>query len=226
MQNLHYFSTEFIDFFKNLSQNNHKDWFDANRKTYENFVKKPFSEFIQNLIDHLKNEGFSIAPDAKDAIFRINRDVRFSKDKSPYKTHTSALLSSDGRKAINNPGYYLEFNADNIGIYSGLYAPDNQQIKKVRQHIVHFPESLEQIISNPMFIEKFGEIQGEKISRVPKEWQAIAESQPLIYHKQWYITAHLPSQTILNDNLIPLLTEYIKVAEPLQNFLSEALEME
>lgn len=219
-----YFSSAFLDFFKDLAANNHKEWFDANRKTYEKEVKTPFHHFIQDLIHELRQADFVVAPDAKDAIFRINRDIRFSKDKTPYKLYTSALLSPQGRKAISHPGFYIEFNPEHLGIYGGLYAPDNQQIAKVRQHIVHFPDAFHQVIEEPMFKEKFGTIQGDKQVRLPKEWKDEAEKQPLLYNKQWYIMATLPTENIVSPHIMETMLTYYKTALPLHEFIKDALD--
>ena len=92
------FEKDFIDFFKELAQNNNKEWFDSNRKRYESSIKKPFKEFISKLISEIQLHDSEVLIEPKDAIFRINRDIRFSKDKTPYKLQTSAIVSAGGRK--------------------------------------------------------------------------------------------------------------------------------
>ena len=93
-----YFTKDFIDFFKELAANNKKEWFDFNRKRYEKSVKQPFAEFVQEMIDRIRADDPKVDISTKDAIFRINRDVRFSKDKTPYKTHMAAIVSARGKK--------------------------------------------------------------------------------------------------------------------------------
>ena len=221
---MQYFQTQFLDFFKELASNNHKLWFDENRKTYENYVKKPFAVFIQDLIDRFKTVYPDIEPEAKNAIFRINRDIRFSKDKTPYKLFASALLSPTGRKNISNPGFYLELNPEKMAVYGGIYMPDNTQISKIRQYIAEHQKAFSEVISQPDFMNKYGEIQGEKQTRIPKELKEAGEVQPLIYNKQWYITAELPPETILQDNLMEIFMDYFQTALPLHNFINKALE--
>lgn len=101
-----YFTPEYINFFNNLEKNNSKIWFDENRKLYEESVKKPFNSFISELILEILQFDDSIDIHTKNAIFRINRDIRFSKDKTPYNTHKRAALVKGGRKSPY-PGYYL-----------------------------------------------------------------------------------------------------------------------
>ena len=93
-----YFNHQFVDFFKELSKNNNTQWFNENKKSYETHVKLPFIKFIDDLIIEMSKLDETIAIEAKDAITRINRDIRFSKDKSPYKMHVSAIISAKGKK--------------------------------------------------------------------------------------------------------------------------------
>ena len=221
---MHYFQPQFLEFFKELAANNHKQWFDENRKTYETYVKKPFAEFIQDLIDNFRKIYPDIEPEAKNAIFRINRDIRFSKDKTPYKLFASALLSPTGRKNISNPGFYMELNPEKMAVYGGIYMPDNTQISKVRQYMAANQAAFAKVISEPAFVSKYGEVQGEKQVRIPKELKEAGEVQPLLYNKQWYISSELPPETILQDDLIQICIEYFQAALPLHNFINKALE--
>ena len=100
-----YFTKDFIDFFKELAANNKKEWFDSNRQRYEKSVKQPFAEFVQEMIDRIQPDGPAVYISTKDAIFRINRDIRFSNDKTPYKTYMAALVSAKGKKDKGTPGF-------------------------------------------------------------------------------------------------------------------------
>lgn len=221
---MNYFSIQFLDFFKELAANNHKIWFDENRKTYELFVKKPFSIFVQDFIFEIQKFNLDIVPDAKDAIFRINRDIRFSKDKTPYKLHMSALLSPQGRKDISNPGFYMEFNPEHLSLYGGIYMPNPAQIVKIRSHMAQNIDAFSKIIANPDFVQMFGTIHGDKQVRIPKELKEAAEKQPLIFNKQWYIQANLDPETILKPDLMSNVLNYYKVAQPLHIFINNALQ--
>ena len=106
-----YFNQDFIKFFKELESNNNREWFNENKERYIHSVKDPFFSFVEEMIHRIseENDSFNIAP--KEAIFRIYRDVRFSKNKLPYKTTASAIISPGGRKDFTTPGYYLELSA-------------------------------------------------------------------------------------------------------------------
>ena len=111
-----YFEQGMIDFFEELSENNKKEWFHANKKRYESHIKDPFHEFVTELIMRIQEEDLDFATTPKDAIFRINRDIRFSKDKTPYKTHVGASLKNGKRTAVNLPGYYVHLAANKVSI--------------------------------------------------------------------------------------------------------------
>ena len=100
-----FFTRDFIDFFKELSADNKKEWFDLNRKRYETSIKRPFAEFVQEMVDRIRADDPAVDISTKDAIFRINRDIRFSNDKTPYKTYMAALVSANGKKDKGTPGF-------------------------------------------------------------------------------------------------------------------------
>lgn len=220
---MQYFADDYLNFFKELAANNNKEWFDANRKRYETIVKEPFKKFVGDLIQEMAKREPEIEIQAKDAIFRINRDIRFSKDKTPYKLNNSAIVSKAGRKDKNYPGIYIEFSPDKLRFYGGVYVPDTKQVQKIRTAILHKNKALNTIISEPDFKKHFGEIQGEKNKRIPPEFRELAEIQPLLYNKQWYYYAELSSDVILQDDLMEQLLMLDTVANDMKSFLRKAL---
>src|SRR5690606_29263556 len=154
-----HFTPEFIQFLRELPAHNNRDWFLENKKRYEKSVKIPFENFISDLIGELKKEDTRLKDIiAKECIFRINRDVRFSKDKSPYKIHVSALISPTGRKSVNGFGIYIELSGEHTRLYSGAYMPTPELLNQIRQKIYDHPGELEKLISDKKFIQNFGEI--------------------------------------------------------------------
>jgi uncharacterized protein (TIGR02453 family) len=218
-----YFTDNFHQFFKNLAANNHKEWFDVNRKMYENEVKKPFAHFVSDLIEYIKKVNPSFELETKNAIFRINRDIRFSKDKTPYKLFASALISQYGRKGIDAPGFYIEFNPEKLSLYSGMYMPKTDQVQKIRTHIMNNNAIFEKIISDKGFKTKFGKIQGEQHKRIPKEFAGFLSEQPLIANKQWYVMVTLPPEELTSEKFMETVMELYKTALPLQQFFETAL---
>jgi len=218
-----YFSKDYLIFFKELAANNRKDWFDANRKRYEQVVREPFKHFISDLISEVSKTDTEVQIEAKDAIFRINRDIRFSKDKTPYKIHNSGIISKMGRKDKSYPGLYIELSPEHLALFGGIYMADTRQIQKIRLHIIKNPDVFQKIITDKGFIEKYGEIKGEKNKRISKEFIKAAEKQPLIMNKQWYHQAFLSTKIITGNEIMDTILEYHKQALPFQNFLIKAL---
>lgn len=219
-----YFTSEYINFFKELAANNHREWFHENKKRYEAAVKKPFHQFIEVMIDHVRAVDPDVLITPKDAIFRINRDIRFSPDKTPYKTHMAAIISAGGRKDKTKPGLYLQFGPEDARIYGGAYMPDKHQLQGIREAIVREPEKFSQLINNKAFKEKYGEIHGEEHKRLPKEFKEAAEQQPLLYKKSFYYFAKFEPEMILRDDLVDLVMSYYHTGKPLGDFLAKAIE--
>ena len=218
-----YFSPDYLEFFKELAGNNNKEWFDRNRKRYESVVREPFKNFIGQLIAEMSKSDPELDIDPKKAIFRINRDIRFSKDKTPYKLYNSALISPAGRKDKNNPGIYLEFSPEKLGVYGGIYMPSPAQVQKVRTYMIQNLDEWEGLLNESKFREAYGEIQGEKAKRIPKEFREAAEKHPLLYNKQWYYQADLSPNVILGENLMDDILDLWNTAQPVKNFLYQAI---
>jgi uncharacterized protein (TIGR02453 family) len=219
-----YFTQDYLDFFKELAANNNKDWFHANKKRYELSVKEPFRAFIQDLIDRTATIDNRFEADAKQAIFRIHRDVRFGNDKTPYKMNSSALIAPGGRKeGIGIPGMYLEAGPEHFRFYSGLYQPEKEVLQNVREYILKHSGELNRLTSDNDFVNRFGEIRGEKNKILPKEFKAAAENQPLLFNKQFYFFSSMAPETILRDDIVDVVMEYFEASEPIREFLTKAI---
>lgn len=153
-----YFTPDYLKFYKELASNNNKDWFDANRERYHKSVKEPFEQFVNELIIAVQKKDKDINIGAKDCIFRINRDVRFSKDKTPYKIRSSAIVSPGGKKGKSNPGFYFELGPENVGIYGGAYFPDTDELLRIRTYIAKNLKTFEGLINDKKFRKYFGEL--------------------------------------------------------------------
>lgn len=219
-----YFLPDFLDFFKALAANNHKDWFDENRKRYEKNVKKAFEVFITDLIEQLKKDDASIDITYKDAIFRINRDIRFSKDKSPYKLNRSAIISPKGRKDKTTPGLYVEMGPEHYRIYSGVYQPDKEQLYAIRSYIVENETTFNKLISAKKFVNTFGAIRGEKNKILPKEFKEKAADIPLLFNKQFYWFTTFEPTAIEQDDLMKNTLEVYEATKALMQFFKKAVE--
>ena len=211
-----------LDFLKDLRKNNNRDWFHSNKKRYETDLKKPFAALITSLIEVAKEIDPLVEIQAKDAIFRINRDTRFSKDKTPYKTHVGAIISRFGRKQKEFPGYYVHIEAGRLMLGGGAYFLPTDLLKKVREHIITHPAAFEKIINDQHFVEKYEHVQGNKNKRIPKEMREAATKQPLIFNKQFYYMAELPPKIAINDEFIEFVRLYFQAGAALNQFIATA----
>lgn len=220
---MQYFNDEFIIFFQNLAQNNNREWFLANKKTYENLVKSPFLKLVDDLISKINSEIEPINLTSKDCIFRINRDVRFAKEKQPYKTNISALINQYGKKDKENPGMYLEINADMVMIYGGCFMPAKENLDKIRWYIMDNKDEFEDIINEKNFVKYYKEILGEKNKIIPKEFKEFGKTYNLIYNKQFFYNHNLPHEFITSNNLLNVIYNHYLAGNQLQKFLVKAL---
>jgi uncharacterized protein (TIGR02453 family) len=219
---MNYFNSDFLKFFTELSNNNSKEWFDKNRKIYEKEVKKPFSDFTEEMIVRIKKFDHEIQINASDAILRINRDIRFSKDKTPYNTYTAAIFSKFGKKDKSYPGLYIRLSHQNVMIFGGVYMAENQIIENIRNNIASAPETFAAVYSDLRFKEKFGQIQGEQSKRLPSGFQSVLANEPLIANKQFYYSATLPSKIIISKELADTIIEYYLAGKKVNDFLKMA----
>ena len=221
--NMAYFTEEYLNFFKELAANNNKDWFDLHRKRYEQHVREPFKIFVRDLIDALNEQGAGIELEPKHFIFRINRDIRFSKDKTPYKLHFSAALSKYGRKDWDHPSLYVQLDPEHARIYSGLYKPGKEALLAIREKIASEPKRFEQALEHTAFTSTFGEVHGEKNKIIPKHLKEDAKEQPLMYNKGWYYFAKYDPEIILKDDLIEFVVKHYLASQPLDSFFEDAV---
>lgn len=221
-----YFSTALLNFLSDLEANNNRDWFHANKKRYETEVKKPFEAFIAAVIQQLQAIDPTILITPKDAIFRIYRDTRFSKDKTPYKTQVTAAVSPGGRKDFTSPGIYIHIEAAHVRFYSGVYKPDSKQLQLIREAIVTQPKRFEDLINDKKFKQAFGHIRGEQNKRIPAEFRAANETQGLIANKQFYYFAEYDPALVLDAKLVKKVVEHYQIARPLGQFFSAAMKGE
>lgn len=220
---MRYFTEEYLKFFRTLAKNNNKAWFDANKKWYETAVKQPFTAFVEEMIGRIRAEDSAVAIAAKDAVFRLNRDIRFSKDKRPYKEQMAANISAAGRKSREEPGFYLQFGADRVMLGGGAYMVENENIYKIRHAIIEQLDEFDALLHDKEFKKKYRTLQGEQNKVLPGEFKIHVAQQPLVANKQFYYMAELEAQTILKKNLPELVVQYYDAGKKINDFLKRAM---
>lgn len=212
-----------IEFLKNLKENNNKEWFDANRKIYE-AVKADFLGLVaQNLKDIEKLDARFAEVDPKKCIFRINRDVRFSKDKSPYKTNMGAGYSPGGK---NSPfaAYYFHLEPGNSFIGGGLWMPEAEQLKKVRQEIDYNYKDFKKIVENKKFVATYTGLSSEDMLKNPPKGYEIENPAIEYLKRKSFVSSHPIKDSDLTDkNLSKIIKESFTTLQPLISFINTAI---
>ncbi|MBK8338495.1 MAG: DUF2461 domain-containing protein [Flavobacteriales bacterium] len=218
-----WFTNDFNGFFKDLAKNNNKEWFDANRKRYETSVKKPFEAFTAEAIKRIAKHDKTIAIEPKEAIFRINKDVRFSKDKTPYKLNTSAIISPAGKKDHATPGIYFELGPESVKFYGGAYQPEKDQLEKIRTAILRDGKGFRKAIEAKAFTTFFGTVKGEVNKVLAPEFKAGLAKEPLIANKQFYVAAELPAKLVADAKLMDVMMDHYLAMCPFNGWLAAAM---
>ena len=209
-----------IEFLKDLSNNNNKEWFDNNRSRYI-AAKNNFEVFVQNIIQEIiEFEPILKGLEAKSCIYRINRDIRFSNDKTPYKTNFGALIIKGGRKNFfKYPGYYLHIEPDNCFLAGGAYMPSPDWLAIIREKISDQPDRFLKIINNAEFQKQFVEIKGEKLKKAPKGFDPAHKQIGLLKHKSYYIDKQIEEKQVFESDYLKYILNVFRIVKPLHDFL-------
>ena len=214
-----------LKFLKDLKKNNNKPWFDLNRKRYEE-AKADFANFIQQVIDVQSKKDRTIASiKAKDCLFRINRDVRFSKDKSPYKTNFGASINKGGKKAFSTAGYYFHLEPGQCFVGGGIYQPEPDVLKKVRQEIDYNFNDFKKIIHSKKFKSLYGDLDKSAeftLSRVPKGYEPDNPAAEYLKLKSFIAFIQLKDEDLVSKNLVKKTIDAFTVLQPLLDFINES----
>ena len=216
-----------IQFLKQLSKHNNKPWFDAHRPQYEE-ARSDMEKFIQSVIDkHSVKDPDLTGLTARKCIFRINRDVRFSKNKQPYKTNFGASMDRGGKKS-GFAGYYFHLEPGKSFVGGGLWMPEAPVVKKVRQEIDYCLEEFESIILNKKFKQVYRELyydeQGIKLVNVPRGFEKDNPAAEYLKFKSWLAIANLSDEDVTSKELVKKTLHAFEVLQPLVKFLNRAID--
>lgn len=223
------FEPEAIKFLKALSnpKNNNKEWFDKNRDKYENFLKQPMRHLIDCLAPEIAKIDDEIVVNYK-SIFRINRDIRFSKNKHPYKDMYSAAFAFEKVKSSEVPQFYFHFNKSEFLFAAGQYSMDPVMLKKIRFYLYKNFNDFQTIISDKKFRKEFGAVQGERLVKLPKEFvnEKISDENlsSFLKMKQFYVYKTYPVDVIMEPALMNLILSDIKTTLKFNNFFYKAIK--
>ncbi|OYW17196.1 MAG: TIGR02453 family protein [Sphingobacteriales bacterium 12-47-4] len=215
-----------LKFLKDLKKNNNKPWFDAHRPAYET-ARKDFEIFVQSLIDGIgKKDGDISGLTAKACMFRINRDVRFSKDKSPYKSNFGAFFNKGGKKAMT-AGYYFHLEPGKIFVGGGLYMPMPPDLAKVRQEIDYNLKDFKKIVLGAKFKKVYKDLDHSDeytLTRVPKGYEADNPAAEYLKLKSYVATIKMSDADVISATAKKKVVEAYEALMPLVKFLNGAIE--
>ena len=218
--------TTTLTFLKKLKANNHKDWMDANRESYL-AAKADFEDFTGALLKEVAKNDPSIAHlQPKDCTFRINRDVRFSKNKDPYKTNMACYMTKGGKKA-SFAGYYCHVEPGKSFMAGGIWMPEAVVLKKLRQEIDYNFDDFKKIVTGKKFTDTFGDLErseGVVLSRPPKGYEVDNPAIEYLKMKSFIATVPLDDKMLADKGLVKHLSALFAQLKPFIDFLNMGVE--
>ncbi|MBI4892218.1 MAG: DUF2461 domain-containing protein [Acidobacteria bacterium] len=217
------FSKEAMKFFRDLEQNNRREWFEERKEFYLAKVKAPMEALVEAVgADMLKYAPEAVTTPQK-AMYRIYRDTRFSNDKTPYKTHLGAsFFRHDLGKHIAG-GFYFEVSHKHIGLAGGVYMPTPENLRILRLHLLENHERFNKLVRNKKLLDALGELQGDKLTRPPKGFPAEHPALDWIRFKNWYYWKELPAGLATTPGLFKEITTRLRLMAPVVAFFNEPL---
>jgi len=214
---------QILSFLTALSKNNNREWFNENKKLYLDALEN-FRQLVRGMLDGIVQYDPTLANlEAKDSIFRIYKDVRFSKDKSPYKTHFGAWMTKGGRKSTD-AGYYFHLESENSFLGAGVYMPPKEQLNLIRQEIVYNPSGYMDLISSPAIIKGYERAGGDdKLKKgpvgFPKDFKYLEE----IKYKHYIYSKYYTDADLMKDGFLEMLAADFGGLVPYVNYLNNTM---
>ncbi len=213
------------DFLLELKKNNNRDWFNDN-KTWYLECKQSFESSIHDIIGLINGIDPTIGLlEPKDCIFRIYKDTRFSKDKTPYKTNMGAYIVNGGRKSPKG-GYYIHVEPGSSFIAGGIYCPPNDVLKKVRKEVLNFADDFKAIVDARSFKDMFPELYPDKLKMVPKGFPKDFEDADLLKYKSYIVSHSVNDDEMTGTGARKLFTKAIETLKPLNDFINRGIDAE
>ncbi|MCB2203299.1 DUF2461 domain-containing protein [bacterium] len=208
-------------FLRDLKKNNDRDWFNANKPVYEQNVKEPMLQLLSTLAVRMKGLQPDIILEPKKAMYRIYRDVRFSKDKSPYKTWIAAAFTFNGYDRKHDAAFYFHITPGEVGIGGGLYNPMGDRLKNLRAAIDSDADALRAIIGEKKFVKEFGGMIGDELQRVPQGYDREHPAADLLKKKQFLCWKEVPGSLIHEAEFLEELVRDFSAMSPFVRWLAE-----
>ncbi len=210
-----------LTFLRNLKRHNNRRWFQSHREIYERSVKAPMEELILSIAEAFRRFAPEMVADPRVSLYRIYRDTRFSRDKSPYKTQVAAVFPVRGLPKNSGPGLYLHVSSEEVLIGGGIYMPEPQLLRAVREHIAASPREFLVIFQDRRYRQAFGELEGEKLKSMPKGFSADPVTADYLRYKQFLFGKVYPPKLATSTRLLPTILDCFQKGMPLIRFLEK-----
>ena len=211
---------ENLDFLNRLKQNNNREWFAEHKSEYEK-NREDIIAFADDLLDKMKQHDDIETVSGKKSLYRIYRDIRFSKDKTPYKTQWSGSFKRATK--LLRGGYYFHIEPGNSFLGGGFWGPSSSDLKLIRQNILDYGDELKDILNSKEFINTFGQLEGDKLKTAPKGFDKEHQHIDLLRYKQFLLVKRFSDKEVLSEDFIKQLNEGFKAMRPFFDYMSEAL---
>jgi len=221
-------SKEALQFLEDLVANNNTEWMHANKKRYENY-KKDYHQYIASVLAEMKPLDRTLEPlEIKNCTFRINRDIRFSKDKSPYKTNIGIWFTQN-KNHKNSPGYYIHYEKGRSFIAGGVWCPEPDELKKIRKEIEFFHDDLEKIVADKTFKKEFQELTRDdtnSLKNAPKGFDPNHPAIEFLKLKSYTASQKVDDKIFTEPDFSKKIAQKLIALKPMNDFLKRALETE
>ena len=223
-----HFTPALFEFLAELSMNNNREWFQTNKARYERDVRNPLLQFVADFGERLRAISPYMVADPRPtggSMFRIYRDVRFSKDKSPYKTNAGAHFRHEVGREVHGPGFYLHLQPGSVFAGAGIWMPNTATLGKIRGAIVENPGRWERIVGDQAFRSRFN-LEGDSLKRAPR---GIDPDHPLIEYlklKSFAAGTSFDEDDVISPGFIDIYANACRTAAPFSEFLTRAVGLD
>lgn len=221
-------SKDTLDFLEDLKANNNRDWFLANKNRYEQY-KKSYHGLIGEFLNEMKPKDAALQMlEIKNCTFRVNRDIRFSKDKSPYKTHMGIWMNSNS-SGVNAPGYYIHIEKGASFLAGGFWMPKSGELKKIRKEIAFFYQDLTEILGDKNFrkyFNGFNATDGNSLKTAPKGFEKDHPAIAYLKLKSFTVVRTISDKELLEKDFVKKAAQALLTIKPLIEFLNRGLASE
>jgi uncharacterized protein (TIGR02453 family) len=224
------FTPETLDFFVQLKKNNNKLWFDEHREIYEKTVREPAKSLVDEVGQRFITMGLPFIADQKRSLFRINRDIRFSNNKDPYKTNLGVYFPFSqfltDKKPINDLGLYFHIEENETFIAGGLHTPEQPALNAIRSRLAEEWEELLRIINNKKFMVEFPDrLHGESLKRIPHGYPENHPAADLLKLKQFLVSCNLEIPVIFKPSLIDMIINKAIIISPFLEYFQKSISL-